>query len=58
MIPDAIHDDLPRLAHAWLGAGLGRRLPRRAFEPALNGIAVVGAIRLLLRSPAGSAPNR
>lgn len=57
MIPDAIHDDLPRLpmpgsARAWDDAC------RAALEPALNGIAVVGAIRLLLRSPAGSAPDR
>ena len=57
MIPDAIHDDLPRLpmpgsARAWDDAC------RAALEPALNGIAVVGAIRLLLRSPAVSAPDR
>lgn len=34
---------------AWLGFRVGGRLPRRAFEVALLSIAVVGAVRLLLR---------
>ena len=34
---------------AWLGVRVGRRLPRRAFELTLIGIAIVGAVRLLLR---------
>jgi uncharacterized protein len=33
----------------WLGVRVGCRLPRRAFELALIGIAIVGALRLLLR---------
>jgi uncharacterized protein len=41
---------IPALAAgAWLGIRVGRRLPRRAFELMLIGIAVVGAVRLLLR---------
>jgi uncharacterized protein len=41
---------IPLLAvGAWLGVRVGRRLPRRAFELTLIGIAIVGAVRLLLR---------
>jgi uncharacterized membrane protein YfcA len=41
---------IPALAAgAWLGVRVGRRIPRRAFELTLIGIAIVGAVRLLLR---------
>ena len=41
---------IPLLAvGAWLGVRVGRRLPRHAFELTLIGIAIVGAVRLLLR---------
>ena len=41
---------IPLLAlGAWLGFRVGGRLPRRAFELTLLSIAIVGAVRLLLR---------
>ena len=41
---------IPALAAgAGLGVRVGRRIPRRAFELTLIGIAIVGAVRLLLR---------
>jgi uncharacterized membrane protein YfcA len=36
------------VAGAWLGVRVNRRLPRRAFELALLGIAIAGSVRLLL----------
>jgi len=35
------------LLGAWLGYGLNRMLPRRAFELTLLAIAIAGAIRLI-----------